>query len=467
MKKNNFKKIFLCFIIAAAILLSAIPLQSRALEPFDVYANAAILMDAKSGQVIYSKNEHAHLPPAGTLKLFTALLAVEATANNKVSMTDKITVSSDVKFDLSRDAATAGLQIGEVLTLEDLLYLMMVGSANDACNAVAEFISGSVSNFVMLMNERAAELGCTDSNFTNTHGLPSGNQYSSAYDLALIASESLKYPALVKIANLEKYTVPATNMSEERSVRTTNHLLRPGTQMYYYKDAIGLKSGSSTEAGHCLISSVNKSSMSVVSVVLGAVDVQTEPGVFQVQSFTETKRMFEWFFKNFQYKDIIKTSDLLASVDVRFGKGSDTLILRPETGFKLILPNEIDPEKVFEKQIIFILPGDEAGTADAPIERGEKFGEVTLFYNGKTYGPFALIANTSIKLDRGAYILNRAGQALNAAWLKVVLIVVIILAALMGVLALRVSSMRRRRRREAARKRAERIVYRDDVEAED
>ncbi|MDR2360528.1 MAG: serine hydrolase, partial [Oscillospiraceae bacterium] len=183
MKKNTFQRKFLSLAFAAAVLLNMLPRQSEALELFDAYANAAILMDAKSGQVIYSKNERAHLPPAGTIKLFTALLATEAAADNRVAMSDKVTISSNVKFDLSRDAGTANLLGGEVLTLEDLIYLIIVGSANDACNAVAEFISGSVSDFVTLMNTRAAELGCTDSNFANTHGLPVSGQYSSAYDL--------------------------------------------------------------------------------------------------------------------------------------------------------------------------------------------------------------------------------------------------------------------------------------------
>ncbi|MDR2359818.1 MAG: hypothetical protein LBD85_00860, partial [Oscillospiraceae bacterium] len=284
-------------------------------------------------------------------------------------------------------------------------------------------------------------------------------------DLAIIAAEVLKYPSLVKIASSEKYTVQATNLAEERVLRTTNYLLRSGTPMYYYADAIGLKSGNSAEAGHCLISSVNKNSMSIVSVVLGAVDIQIEPGVFQVQSFTETKRMFEWFFANFQYKDIVKTSDLLETVDVKLGKDTDVLMLRPETGFKLILPNEIEPETVFEKNIALILPENDTEAADdvdAPIERGAKLGELTLSYGGKTYGPFALVANTSVELDRRAYVLNRAGEALDALWLKVAIIVLIVLAALTGILAMRISASRRRRRREAIRRRAERIVYRDD-----
>ncbi|MDR0819236.1 MAG: serine hydrolase, partial [Oscillospiraceae bacterium] len=198
MKNLRFFSGFLIFALIIALIGEP---SAKSVEEFDVAAGAAVLMDADSGEVFYSKNPHEPRPPASTTKLMVGLLAMEAVESGAVSLNDKVTASENARFDLTWDSSTAGIQPGEVMTLNDLLYCALVISANEACNVIAEYISGDVASFVQLMNHRAMELGCKDTNFVNTHGLPHVDHLSSAYDLALIARESLKHPTLVQITD--------------------------------------------------------------------------------------------------------------------------------------------------------------------------------------------------------------------------------------------------------------------------
>ncbi|MDR2530735.1 MAG: D-alanyl-D-alanine carboxypeptidase [Oscillospiraceae bacterium] len=439
------------------------PATANAIEGFEIEAAAAVLMDAETGEVFFSKSAHVSLPPASTTKLMAVLIAVEAIEAGTVAPEDRVTASDRARFDLTFDSSTANIQPGEIMSLEDLLYCALVVSANEACNIIGEYISGDIESFVALMNRRAGELGCSDTNFANTHGLPNESHYTSAYDLALIAREALRHPTLVKIANTVKYTIPATNLSGERAIRTTNYLLREETPQYYYADAVGLKTGYTGAAGHCLVSSASKSGMSVVSVVLGAAAPEVEKGVFITESFTETRRMFQWFFANYGYKDILKSSELIDSVEVRLGKGADQVVIHPESGIRIILPNDVAPEEVFVRTVGYDAEGEPGSeTVTAPVARGQRLGEITLTYNGKVYGPVPLVANSNVELDRWAYLADQAGKTLDKAWIKVTFGVVVLLFGLYLYLAARRSVRIRRLKRAQARKRPERVVYRDD-----
>ncbi|MDR2606349.1 MAG: D-alanyl-D-alanine carboxypeptidase, partial [Oscillospiraceae bacterium] len=344
------------------------PPKVSAIENFEPDAAAAIIMDADSGDVLFSYNEHERRAPASTTKLMTALVVVEAIEAGEIGLTDVVTATEFANYDLTWDSSTQNIQEGEQLTVEHLLYCALVASANESCNILAEHVSGSVEAFLERMNRRLQELGCYDTHFENTHGLPLEGHYTSAYDMALIGRASLSHPLIVKIANTVNYTIPATNLSKERKLITTNYLLHKETPHYYYEFAQGLKTGSTDAAGHCLVSSAAKNGMQVIGVILGAKAIKIDTGEFRTQSFIESKRMYEWFFENFAFRDVLKSSELIDSIPVKLGKNASEVIVHPETGLRKIMPIDTDVNSVTARQISLDIP---EGGIEAPVTRGQ------------------------------------------------------------------------------------------------
>lgn len=195
---------------AEAEARKALPIQSNEIENWPVgpqiSAQSAILMDANTGVILYSKNIHERLYPASTTKIMTCLLAME-----QGNLDDKVEFSHDAVFSVPVGGSNMGMDVGQSITLEECLYGVLVGSANEVANAVGEYISGSIDDFVALMNKRAEEIGCKDTHFMNTNGLQDSNHYTSAYDLALIASHFFQNEMLCKIGNTARYHFEPTS----------------------------------------------------------------------------------------------------------------------------------------------------------------------------------------------------------------------------------------------------------------
>lgn len=214
------------------------------------------------GTILYSKNENTKAYPASTTKILTAILAIE-----KCNLDDKVTIKKSSISSIPPGYTSCNLVEGEVLTVSDLLQATLVPSANDAANALAEHISGSVENFTDLMNTKINELGLKNTHFVNTNGIHNENHYTTAYDLALIAKYCMQNQTFRKYANIPTCTINATNKSNVRKLKNTNELINPSSK-YYIEDCIGIKTGHTTEAGNCLISSFSKDNLELISVVL-------------------------------------------------------------------------------------------------------------------------------------------------------------------------------------------------------
>ena len=189
-------------------------------------------------------------------------------------------------------------------------------------------MSGSVSAFVEEMNAEAQALGCENTHFVNPTGLHDPQHYTSAWDLSLIATEALKYPDFLTICDSIKEIIPATNLSSERVLRTTNYLLDTWRALgYRYRNAHGIKTGSTSDAGYCLVSSAEKGELRFLSVVMGCERVVDASGKADVKSFSETKRLFEWGFENFSYKTVQSVNDMLASIPVTLSQETNSVVL--------------------------------------------------------------------------------------------------------------------------------------------
>lgn len=273
-------------------------------EEMKIYSEAAILMEEKTGKILYEKNIHERKNPASTTKILTAILAIE-----NCDLNETATASHSAVTSLKSGYTKADIQVGESFTIDQLISVMMIQSANEAANVIAEHISGSVSEFSNLMNKKAKEIGCLDTHFVNPNGMHNENHYSTAYDLALIARYCMKNEKFRKYCMLEEASLPRTEQwgdeqiekHGERIFKNTNNLMQKDNK-YYYPTCIGIKSGFTTPAKNCLISASNKNGFEVVSVILHAEATDDN----QSARYVDTINLFNYGYENYNLSEIYK-----------------------------------------------------------------------------------------------------------------------------------------------------------------
>lgn len=395
MKTNRIFSVFLLLVLITSLFLtpSAQADETTAAAPPELNSKAVLLVDANTGSVVYAVNEHQELYPASTTKIMTALLVLEAVDRGELSLGDELTASrAAITTGLAEDGSTANIKEGEVMTVEEYLTCMLVVSANEACNVLAEAVSGSVEAFVEDMNERAQQLGCENTHFVNTTGLHDSQHYTSAWDLYLITAEAMKHDAFMRICDTATAVIPATNLSEERTLHTTNYLI--GTwwsRGYLYDEAHGIKTGSTSQAGHCLVSSATRGSLSFISVVLGAERLTLEDGEIRTYSFYDTRLLFDWAFDNFSYQTVLTADELIRDVGVALSK-TDRVSVHPAEDVELLLPNGTEPADL-KRSLELQDP------VDAPITEGQALGTMTLSLDGKTLATVDLLAMADVEAD--------------------------------------------------------------------
>lgn len=414
-------------------------------ETFSVNAKAAALVDLSNNRMIYALNTEDKVYPASLTKIMTCLIALE---NGNLS--DTVTVSEGAFVGLDGSSSSSGLQVGEQLTLENALYCLMLASGNEAANVVAEHIAGSVSDFVRMMNERAYELGCTGTHFANPHGLHDESHYTTVHDLVIITQAALKSETFKIITNTAKYTLPATNMSEERDLETTNQLINNSTSnTFYYSKAIGIKTGYTTPAGRCVISTAKNNGMYLLAVVCGAETTLLDSGEIWMESFPECIRLFRYGFENYDFVTAVSPLYPVAQIHVNNSAASEVVSLAPETDIKLLLPKSYAPA------LLVVEPKLNADAIDAPVSAGDVLGIVNVYYDEELLGTTNLTAINDVARSELSAAASQTGSYIQRSWWRwVVIAIVIAIAAFIVLLIL--AALRRKaelRRRVAARRR--------------
>lgn len=413
-------------------------------------AKSAVIADAETGRVLFALDADSPRPMASLTKLMTALCTIEAIGRGDVSLKDEVMATEDCYVDMDPDGSTAGIIAGEVMSLKDLLYCVLLSSANEACNIIAKHVSGSVEDFVALMNERAERLGCTQTHFENTHGLTVTGHQSSARDLMNILREAMSYELFVEIAGTAQYTTAATNISEPRTLQNSNALLNAGSvygSSYTYEGMICGKTGHTEAAGFCLASAAEHDGVKLICIVLGCEATDSSIG-----SFVSSSRLYDWAFSNFSYRTLLEKGSRVGTQPVQYGKGAESVELKTETALSALVPEDAQLEQ-FEQRIS--LYGDEIR---APIYTGEALGELTLLDgDGNVYGKVKLVAADDVKLAVSQFALHKIGEFFGHTWVKIVLAVIILIVALYIIAAVRYNRRRKRqlearRRREAERR---------------
>ena len=434
MKKYRFFALFLSLVLAAALL----PTPALALEDPNILAQHVLLMDANHDEVLYNKGADERAYPASITKVMTALLVLEAIDRGELSLEQVITPTDAINYNLSAEGSTQGIKPGEQMTVNDLLHCMLIASANEACNILAEAVCGDIQVFIDRMNTRAAELGCTGTHFGNAHGLHQADHYTTAHDIYLFTKAAMEHKTFREIVRKEKHTVPATNLSDARTFYTTNSLISNWKfRGYTYSNAIGVKTGHTPEAGQCLVAAAVDGDDYLISVVLGAQVVTREDGTTDQQSFSETRRLLQWGFANFSRQTIVGDSNLMREVPVALCADYDYVVVQPAGGVERTLPKDMDPAAFqFDVQ----LPD---APVEAPIAQGQVLGSVAVSYNGEAYGTIDLVAADARERSQLLYRLSQLRALAGHAWFKLIVVLVVI-AVVMLVLRYLLFGKRRR-----------------------
>ena len=394
MKKCRFAAIFL----ALALVLPVMAPSALAADPPEVTAGAALLMDAANDEVLYEKNANERMYPASITKVMTALLVLEAVDAGQLSLDQVITASNTYQSDLSPNGSSQNIRPGEQMSVRDLLYCLLVASANEAANILAEAVDGSVSAFVEHMNRRALELGCSETSFSNAHGLHDDNHYTTAHDIYLFARQAMTNDTFRDIVSTQYYRVPATNLSGERLFYSTNALLVTWYyhESYIYDRAIGIKTGTTDEGGHCLLSAAEDGERYLICVVLNAQQVAKEDGSTDHRQFSESRRLLQWGFSNFQRQAIVDTETPVDQVEVTLSE-VDHVLVRPGQQLERTLPVDLDPEEI-QQQIHL-----DSRSIQAPVQAGQVLGRLTLSYQGEVLGEVDLVAVEDVERSELLY----------------------------------------------------------------
>ena len=443
-------------LILAASLLSgaALPCLAAEEEPPEIDARAAVMMDAASGNVLYDFNGSTPLYAAGLTVMMTALLAAEAVERGDIDYADVVTASSYSHYDITSDASIQNIVPGEEMPLKDLLACALIGGASEACNIIAEYVGGTVGSFIGEMNRRAEELGCVNTQFVNAHGLPNENNFSSAYDMALIAAQFVQHEELIELANTVSKEIPATNVSGARNLTSTNYIIRSDYTRYYYSYACGIKASYTDDAGFCLASSMKTDGSYVVSVVLGCRVLEADNGFFDIQSFIQTRKLFQWFNSCYSLRDIVSTIEPIVEVPVLLAEGTDTVVCCASRGLKLFLPNDLDISERFQRDITIYSLQEGAQSLTAPLTQGQVLGELTVRdESGAVYGPFPLVANTDVAISRVELMRQRLRDLVHGRGFKLIfwIVLIIFLLYIAFVIRYRVIRIRERRARRRSR----------------
>ncbi len=435
------KKIFcVIFVVILTIPLVITPTSAYTPTNFEVDAEGAMLVNIKTGEIIYQKNADQKLYPASLTKLMTALVLYE---NTKDLDSETITVSEyAIKSLEGTDSSTGGLKVGEVLTVRQMLYVLLMSSANEGANAIAEHVAGSIEAFCEKMNQKAAALGMSATHYANAHGLHDPEHYTTVSDMYKLTTAVLAIDTLREVVYTTKYKLEATNKNKARTITTTNFLLLNNSEkctaekykgeLYYYEPARGVKTGYTDAAGRCLISTAQKDGGLEYMCILMNSPVYNESGKKIRIEFGDSKALYEWAFNNFEYRTILNTDEFLGEAPVELAWDTDYIAAVPGGSVSATVP------KVADRSTITYELSWYKESYTAPINKGEVLGECKVVYAGEVLGTVPMIASQSIERSTLMYIGDQAQKITSAVFGSPIFWVVVIII-LLGIVAFVIS----------------------------
>lgn len=372
-------------------------------------SDSVLLVNLDTGITVYSKDADTKRYPASLTKIMTYIIVAE----NVSDFSTKVKIKQDVVSLLDGTGSSMSAvssNIGKSLTVRELLECLMISSGNDAALVLADYVGGddSVDGFVEMMNNKAKELGCTNTHYVNPHGLHNKNHYTTASDLYKITSYALTLPEFSEITNTTSYEINDEYWS------TTNHLLTSGD--YYYKYARGIKTGTTDEAGRCLVTSAVADGYSYMAILLHAPYTDDET----YDTMTDAANLFRWALTNIELREVVSKETPVCEEKVNLSWEKSSIQLCPEDDFNTLVPNDVSSSDITIKT-------DVPSSIDAPVQEGDYVGTATVYYKGEEVATFNLLADETVERSTLLYVLDLIKNVLTSyIFIGAAIIVVII-----------------------------------------
>ncbi|MEG1874631.1 MAG: D-alanyl-D-alanine carboxypeptidase family protein [Angelakisella sp.] len=403
--------------------------------PFDVRAKAVYMENLETGQVMVSQNIDTPLPPASLTKIMTAILTLEKVKNPD---TETHTLRPNInEMIVGTGAKTGGYYPRDEATIRDILYHAMVFSGAEGALMLADYVSGgSIKLFVQMMNDRARELGCTNTNFTDPHGLDE-EQYTTAHDMAILAKHAMSLPGFAEMVSTYSYEEHVINKGTSFPITNTNLMLSPRSE-YYYAPVVGIKTGTITN-DRCLVTQAKRNGYTYLVVLLGvpireADGTPTTPGNL---SFSETKKLYEWAFENFGVRTAVERGEELVEIPVKYSFDADFVRLATAEQFTALMHKNIQPSSILYEP-------DIPDHLEAPVTKGQTVGKLRLMYMEEELGSVPLVASADIKRSQLLWAVGWAQNEIHTFRAKFIILVTVGLLTLYLVLILRARNIKKR-----------------------
>ena len=342
----------------------------------EITAGSAVVIDRKTGLVLYEKDMNTKKYPASITKIMTALLVAEYAGDD---LSERITFSRNAVFSLPFGTSNIAMNDDETLTIEEALHGLLLASANEVSNALAEHVSGSIEEFSLLMTQRARELGAYDTNFLNPHGLHDDGHYTTALDIALIMNEVVKHPKLVEIMSTRRYDIPPTEKQpESRIIFNTNRMVQSG--QYYNEYVVGGKTGYTDPARHTLVTYARNGENELIVVILE--DEKSKP-------YENTTMLLEYGFEQFEEVMVFNKNDFEKTIEVESEEQS-TLRLEADRSIELNIPRNAKSEIKIEENI--------SSEITSSVKKGDKLGELKILIGDVLLGSVDVLASEDVAI---------------------------------------------------------------------
>ncbi len=436
------KKILSIFLIVI-VLISTFSIGASASfnSLLETESDIVLLVNTDSETVILDKNANKRSAPASLTKIVTCMLVLENCPDLSVQVTCKRELLNGL---YAMNAATAGIVTGESLSIKNLLYCLMLPSAADAANILADYVGGSIDNFVVMMNDFVAKLGCKDTKFVNAHGLDTDpNGYTTANDLYKITKYALQNPMFKEITSTSRYDIsPTEKYPYTRYLHNTNKMMNPGIPDYYHKSVSGVKTGTTAEAGRCVITTASQDGYNYMLIVMGApqYDIDND-NVEENVAFTESKKIYNWAFENIELTKITNTTDVVTVVDVKYNSKVDHLRLLPAEELSALVPLGTESGSL----IIRPIESETPQVVKAPIKKGDVIGKAEIIYGEDIVATVDLVAAEDVDLNIFLLILGVIKDIFSTTIFKILFAIAAVLLIIYILLIIRKNRIKAKR----------------------
>lgn len=358
-------------------------------------ADIVLLVNTDSETIIFDKNADKTTAPAHLAQIVTCMLVLENCPDLSVSITCKSELLDGL---YAQKAPTVGILAGETLTINELLYCMMIQSASDAANMLADHVGNGVGNFVNMMNEYAKNLGCTNTKFINAHGCDdNGGGYTTANDMYLITKQALTNATFKELANTTYKEIEPTNKyHQKRYLNTTNSMMVKGLPEYYYKSVSGVKAGRTDNAGCCAVSTASQDGYNYMLIVMNAPRKNIdEDEHLENFAFLDSVKLYKWAFKNIVLKKVTNKTDVVTVVDVEYNSKVDHLRLVPAEEISALVPVGTEAGSL----VIRPIENETPKVVKAPIKKGDVIGKAEVLYGNDVVATVDLVAADDVDLN--------------------------------------------------------------------